>query len=101
MNLAKNCLKTILGKKDTVKVRRDLRRRNIRKHLWLIAHLGRGGKIVKPHASYVLSTEEFEVFAQTIESLKIPTSYSSTLGKHIWGKKFGSLKSHDYHVLMY
>jgi hypothetical protein len=22
------------------------------------------------------------------------------LGKHIRGKKFGSLKSHDYHVLM-
>jgi hypothetical protein len=100
MNLAKNCLKTISGKKDTVKVRRDLRRRNIRKHLWLTAHLGRGGKIVKLHASYVLTPEEFEVFAQTIESLKMPTGYSSTLGKHIQGKKFGSLKSHDYHVLM-
>jgi hypothetical protein len=100
MNLAKNFLKTISGKKDTVKVRRDLRRRNIRKHLWLTAHSGRGGKIVKPHASYVLTPEEFEVFAQTIESLKMPTGYSSTLGKHIRGKKFGSLKSHDYHVLM-
>jgi hypothetical protein len=55
---------------------------------------------VKPHASYVLTPEEFEVFAQTIESLKMPTGYSSTLGKHIRGKKFGSLKSHDYHVLM-
>jgi hypothetical protein len=100
MNLAKNFLKTISGKKDTVKVRKDLRRRNIRKHLWLTAHSGRGGKIVKPHASYVLTPEEFEVFAQTIESLKMPTGYSSTLGKHIRGKKFGSLKSHDYHVLM-
>jgi hypothetical protein len=98
--LSKEFLKTILGKKDTVKVRRDLRRRNIRKHLWLTAHSGRGGKIVKPHASYVLTPEEFEVFAQTIESLKMPTGYSSTLGKHIRGKKFGSLKSHDYHVLM-
>jgi hypothetical protein len=75
-----------------VKVRRDLRRRNIRKHLWLIAHSRRGRKIVKPHASYVLTAEEFEVFAQTIESLKMPTRYSSTLGKHIRGKKFGSLK---------
>jgi hypothetical protein len=100
MNLAKNFLKTISGKKDTVKVRRDLRRRNIRKHLWLTAHSGRRGKIVKPHVSYVLTAEEFEVFAQTIESLKMPTGYSSTLGKHIQGKKIGSLKSHDYHVLM-
>jgi hypothetical protein len=40
------------------------------------------------------------VFAHTIESLKMLTGYSSTLGKHIWGRKFGSLKSHDYHVLM-
>jgi hypothetical protein len=55
---------------------------------------------VKPHASYVLTAEEFEVFAQAIESLKMPMGYSSTLGKHIQGKKFGSRKSHDYHVLM-
>jgi hypothetical protein len=37
MNLAKNFLKTISGTKDTVKVRRDLERRNIRRHLWLTA----------------------------------------------------------------
>jgi hypothetical protein len=100
MNLAKNFLKTISGKKDIVKVRRDLRRRNIRKHLWLTAHSRRGGKIVKPHALYVLTVEEFEVFVQTIGALKMPMGYSSTLGKHIRGTKFGSLKSHDYHVLM-
>ena len=58
------------------------------------------GKIVKPHALYVLTLEEFGVFAQTIESLKMPTRYSSAMGKHIQGKKFGSLKSHNYHVLM-
>jgi hypothetical protein len=102
MNLAKNFLKTILGNKGTVKIRRDLQRRNIRKHLWLtaISERGGGGEIIKLHASYVLTPEEFGVFAQTIESLKMPTGYSSALGKHIWGKKFGSLKSHDYHVLM-
>jgi hypothetical protein len=55
---------------------------------------------VKPQASYVLTAKEFEVFGQTIDSLKIRMGYSSTLGKHILGKKFGSLKSHDYHVLM-
>jgi hypothetical protein len=56
--------------------------------------------MMKPHAPYVLTLEEFEVFAHTIESLKMPTRYSSSLGKHIRGRKFGSLKSHDYHVLM-
>jgi hypothetical protein len=56
--------------------------------------------MMKPHAPYVLTPKEFEVFAQTIESLKMPSGYSSSLGKHIRGRKFGSLKSHDYHVLM-
>jgi hypothetical protein len=55
---------------------------------------------MKPQASYVLTPTEFEVFAQTLESLKFLTGYSSNLGKHIRGKKFGALKSHDYHVLM-
>jgi hypothetical protein len=100
MNLAKNFLKTISGIKDTVKVRRDMQRRNIRRHLWLTAHNKRGGKLMKPQASYVLIPAEFEQFVETIESLKMPTGYSSSLGKHIRGKKFGSLKSHDYHVLM-
>jgi hypothetical protein len=56
--------------------------------------------MMKPHAPYVLTAEEFEVFVQTIESLKMPSGYSSSLGKHIRGRKFGSLKSHNYHVLM-
>jgi hypothetical protein len=66
--------------------------------LWLTAN--QRGKMMKPQASYVLTPTEFEVFAQTLESLKFPTGYSSNLGKHIRGKKFGALKSHDYHVLM-
>jgi hypothetical protein len=98
MNLAKKFLKTISGKKDTVKVRRDLQKQNIRRHLWLTAN--QRDKMMKPQASYVLTPTEFEVFAQTLESLKFLTGYSSNLGKHIRGKKFGALKSHDYHVLM-
>jgi hypothetical protein len=81
-------------------VRRDLQRCNIQRHIWLTAQPGRGGKMMKPHAPHVLTPKKFEVFAHTIESLKMLTGYSSTLGKHIWGRKFGSLKSHDYHVLM-
>jgi hypothetical protein len=98
MNLSKKFLKTITGKNDTVKVKRDLRKRNMRRHLWLIAN--RRGKMMKPQASSVLTAAEFEVFAWTIESMKMPTWYSSNLGKHIRGKKFGALKSHDYHELM-
>jgi hypothetical protein len=99
-NLAKNFLKTIIGKKDTMKVRRDLQRRGIQKHLWLTANPRRGRKMLKPAAPYVLLGAEFEVFAYTIESLKTPTGYLSAFGKHIRKKIFGGLKSHNYQVLM-
>jgi hypothetical protein len=100
MNLAKNFMKTIKSKKDTVEVRRDLQRKGIRPHLWLTANPRKGGKILKPATPYVLSKGDFEVFAQTLESLKMPSGYASNAGKHIRSKKFGALKSHDYHVLM-
>lgn len=100
MNLAKNFLKTITGKKDTVKVRRDLQRRNVKPHLWLTPHPRKAGKMVKPRAAYVLSEEEFEKFASCVEALKTPSGFSSDLGKCIRKKNFGGLKSHDYHVLM-
>jgi hypothetical protein len=100
MNLAKNFLKTITGKKDTVKVRRDLQRKGIRKHLWLLPNPRRRGKMYKPAAPYVLSDEDFNEFARTLEALHTPLGYSSAFGKEIRKKKFGGLKSHDYHVLM-
>jgi hypothetical protein len=100
MNLAKNFLKTIMEKKDTVKVRRDLQRKGIRRHLWLLPNPRRGGKMYKPAAPYVLSDEDFNEFAWTLEALRTPLGYSSVFGKEIRKKKFGGLKSHDYHVLM-
>jgi hypothetical protein len=100
MNLAKNFLKTLTRKKDTVKVRGDLQRKGIRRHLWLVPNPRRGGKMLKPAAPYVLSDADFAVFARTLESLKMPSGYASNLGKHIHSKKYGALKSHDYHVLM-
>ena len=30
----------------------------------------------------------------------MPTDYCSELGSHIRNKKFGALKSHDYHILI-
>ena len=90
----------ISGKKDTVKVRQDLRRRNIRPHLWLTQSARNPNKMVKPGALYVLSKTEFEAFVSCIESLKTPTGYYSVLGKHLREKNFGGLKSHDYYILM-
>jgi hypothetical protein len=79
MNLAKNFMKTIKSKKDTVEVRRDLQRKGIRPHLWLTANPRKGGKILKPATPYVLSKGDFEVFAQTLESLKMPSGYASNV----------------------
>jgi hypothetical protein len=44
--------------------------------------------------------KDLREFAQTLEALKTPSGYSSAFAKHIRTKKFGGLKSHDYHVLM-
>ena len=82
-----------------MKVRRDLQRRNMRKHLWLTPHPRKARKMVKPRAPYILGEGEFEKFAKCIESLKTPSGYSSDHGKCI-RKEFGGLKSHDYHILM-
>jgi hypothetical protein len=100
MNIAKNILKTIMGKKDTIKVRCDLQRQGLRKHLWLVPNPRRGRKMLKPAAPYVLSDREFEVFASILESVRMPSGYASSFGKHIRSKKYGALKSHDYHVLI-
>jgi hypothetical protein len=100
MNLAKNFLKTITGKKGIVKVRRDLQRKGIQRHLWLLPNPRRGGKMYKPTTSYVLSDEDFNEFARMLEALCTPSGYSLVFGKEIRKKKFGGLKSHDYHVLM-
>jgi hypothetical protein len=100
MNIAKNFLKTITGKKDTDKVHRDLQRRGLRRHLWLVPIPRRGGKMLKPAAPYVLFDREFKVFASTLESVKMPSGYASSFGKHIRSKKYGALKSHNYHVLI-
>lgn len=100
MNLAKNFLKKITGKKDNVKVRWDLQQKGIHLHLWFIANPRRGQKMLKPAAPYVLSNGNFVVFAQTLELLKMPSGYASNVGKHIRNKKHGALKPHAYHVLM-
>jgi superfamily I DNA and/or RNA helicase len=91
-NLSKNILKTITGHKDTVKVRSDLQRREIRKHLWLTSNPKKPRKMLKPAAPYVLTSEEFDVFASTIESLKAPSGHISNIAQYIRKKKFRGTK---------
>ena len=71
LNLVKKFLKTIVGMKDTIKVRQELQRKNIRKYLWLARNPRRGQKMLKPAIPYVLNDDKFRVFVSTIENLKI------------------------------
>jgi hypothetical protein len=53
-NFAKTILKTMIGGKNTMKVKRNLQRKGIRPHLWLIIKPQRGSKLLKPTTPYVL-----------------------------------------------
>ena len=93
-------MKFLFGKKDTLKVRMDLKEANIMLHLWPI--LGKKqGSLTLPQASYVLTKKENEVFVDVVRQLKTSTYYVGQLRKkiHVDGSLKG-LKSHDYHVLM-
>ncbi len=56
--------------------------------------------MLKPSAPYVLMLNEFYIFETIIENLQTPSRHVLVMGKYIKMNNFGSLKSHDYHVLM-
>jgi hypothetical protein len=99
-NICENSNKFIIGAKDTIKVRHDMEVYGIQKHLWLKQDPHRSGKIFKPIASYVLLLEELKIFLSILKSLKVPSKYCGSIGKHIMEKKLRSMKSHDWHMLM-
>jgi hypothetical protein len=99
-NVCENMIKFIFGLKDIVKVRHDMEVCGIQEHIWLKWDPQRLGKIFKLVATYVLEQEELQTFMNRLTSLKVPTNYCGSLGKHIMDKKLGLMKSHDWHVLM-
>ena len=101
-NFAENLLKTICGfkEKDSVRVRRDMQREGIRRHLWVTPDPNNPARMLKPAANYVLTPREFDIFCTRLEKLKVPSDYCSDIGSHIRNKKFSVLKSHDYHILI-
>jgi len=56
--------------------------------------------MLKPHASYVLIAKKLNIFLERMGAIKLPTNYGSSLAKHVADRKLGSMKSHDYHMLM-
>jgi hypothetical protein len=57
-------------------------------------------KILKPHASSILIVDGLKTFLSQLWSMKLPTHYRASLVKHVADKKLGSMKSHDYHMLI-
>nr|XP_015642894.2 uncharacterized protein LOC107281397 [Oryza sativa Japonica Group] len=63
--------------------------------------IDKGSHYLSP-ASYTLSKAEKESMFECLESIKVPSGYSTNIKRIISTKekKFTNLKSHDYHVLM-
>nr|XP_043639273.1 uncharacterized protein LOC122610343 [Erigeron canadensis] len=102
-NVCENVLGTLLdidGKtKDTNKARMDLEDMNIRKELHLVKN---NDRLLKPHASYVLTREERKHFCNLVKSVRFPDGFAGNLEKNVivdQGKIHG-LKSHDCHILL-
>jgi hypothetical protein len=107
MHLSKNLCVNLLGflgvygkSKDTLEARRDM---------WMLAgrqglqpeKRDKGRHYLKP-ASYNLSKEEKESMFDCLNSIKVPSGYSSNIQGiiNVKEKKIQNLKSHDCHVLM-
>jgi len=108
MHLSKNLCVNILGflgvhgkkSKDTMAARRDMHELTQRKGLEPEKR-DKGRHYLNP-ASYNLSKEEKESMFACLNSIKVPTGYSSNIQGiiNVKEKKILNLKSHDCHVLM-
>lgn len=86
--------------KDNVKARMDLKEYCRRRELEL--QVQPNGKVLKPKAKYVLSSDQIKVVYKWVSELKMPDGYASNLNRCVninEGKLLG-MKSHDCHVFM-
>nr|AAX94892.1 transposon protein, putative, CACTA, En/Spm sub-class [Oryza sativa Japonica Group]AAX96420.1 transposon protein, putative, CACTA, En/Spm sub-class [Oryza sativa Japonica Group]ABA92931.1 transposon protein, putative, CACTA, En/Spm sub-class [Oryza sativa Japonica Group] len=107
MHLTKNLCINLLGflgvygkSKDTLEARNDLKHMEQRDDLYPEPK-EKGSHYLSP-ASYTLSKAEKESMFECLESIKVPSGYSTNIKRIISTKekKFTNLKSHDCHVLM-
>ena len=108
MHLLKNlcvnllCFLGVYGKsKDTLEVRCNMQQLAGRQRLATREKRDKGHHYLKP-ASYNLSKEEKESMFNCLNSIKVPSGYSSNIQGTInmKEKKIQNLKSHDYHILI-
>nr|CAE03746.1 OSJNBa0019D11.13 [Oryza sativa Japonica Group] len=107
MHLTKNLCVNLLGflgvygkSKDTLEARNDLKHMEQRGDLHPEPK-EKGSHHLSP-ASYTLSKAEKESMFECLESINVPSGYSTNIKRIISTKekKFTNLKSHDCHVLM-
>jgi Domain of unknown function (DUF4218) len=55
---------------------------------------------LKYHAPYVCTPLEWKTVLGRLSSLRVPSGYAGAFAKHVHNQKLGSMKTHDYHVLM-
>ncbi|KAL0560440.1 hypothetical protein IC582_000845 [Cucumis melo] len=103
-NVCDNLIGTLLnieGKtKDTTNARLDLQDLKIRKDLHLVEV---GNRLVKPHASYTLTTSERVEFCKFLKSVKFADGFVSNISRCVHERegKISELKTHDCHVLLH
>lgn len=78
----------------------DMQAQGIQQSLWLKQHPNNTHKILKLHAPFVHALDGLNTFLSKLRSLKLPIDYGVALVKHVAHKKFGSMKSHDYYMLL-
>ena len=85
--------------KDTIKVRKDFKKINIRTELHLIPD---GLRVLKPHACYTLVLAQRKDFCRFLKSFKCFDEYASNISKNVNVNegKISGLKCHDCHVLL-
>nr|ABA97003.1 transposon protein, putative, CACTA, En/Spm sub-class [Oryza sativa Japonica Group] len=107
MHLTKNLCVNFLGflgvyrkSKDTLEARNDLKHMEQRSDLHPEPK-EKGSHYLSP-ASYTLSKTEMESMFECLESIKVPSGYSTNIKRIISTKEkmLTNLKSHDCHVLM-
>ena len=98
-NVSASILGYLLGERDTVSVRKDMEAAGVNEELHLRPRPGRGNYL-KPHPPYSFKSEEQDAFLKQVKSVKVPSTYSAGMMRHVSQRKLHGLKSHDHHVLL-
>ncbi|XP_062114422.1 uncharacterized protein LOC133825508 [Humulus lupulus] len=105
MHVEKNVCDSLLGtildndkSKDTINARHDLKKFGVRESLWI--YEDDSGKLMKPHAPYVLTFDQRMQFCKFIRDVKFPDNFCSNLKKKVNADltNISGLKSHDSHA---